>query len=199
MALYRFQVSGRRPSGLPINDDVNVLFYEIGASDFNGRSAICDEILSKYESRLNVVLSNSEWECNAYAMADPLPRPVVGRATRNFGGVGEGGPPEVALCLSYYAVRNLKRLRGRIYVGPFLATTISERIPNASLLGRVLGFGQDLASIGESALVPDSEWVIYSPTDNVARNITNIWVDNEWDTQRRRGVKASTRQTATVD
>jgi hypothetical protein len=40
-------------------------------------------------------------------------------------------------------------------------------------------------------------WVAYSPTADEANQITNGWVDNAWDTQRRRGLYYSQRGTYT--
>jgi hypothetical protein len=41
----------------------------------------------------------------------------------------------------------------------------------------------------------DVEWAIYSPTANLHKTITDIWVDDAWDTQRRRGLAPTTRDT----
>ncbi len=203
MALHRFQVTSKKIGGLAIDDAVNVLYYEMGTFDANSVASVCDDILSKYEAALSPIVANGEWTCKGYSMADAKPRPVKGQASRSFGGAGgqngPAGPREVCVCLSYYAGRNLPRDRGRIYLGPFLASTTGEERPNAALLGRFITLGNGLASVGESAVVADSDWVVFSPTRGTAKVITNIWVDNEWDTQRRRGLKATSRLTAAVD
>jgi hypothetical protein len=41
------------------------------------------------------------------------------------------------------------------------------------------------------------DWVVYSPTDDAYHEVANGWVDNAWDTQRRRGYKPTSRTTFT--
>jgi hypothetical protein len=45
------------------------------------------------------------------------------------------------------------------------------------------------------ASVTETTWslAVYSVADAVAREVTNGWVDNAWDTQRRRGIDATAR------
>jgi hypothetical protein len=49
-----------------------------------------------------------------------------------------------------------------------------------------------------AALGTGYDWCVYSPTSNMLFPISQIWVDDAWDTQRRRGVKATTRTTYNV-
>jgi hypothetical protein len=40
------------------------------------------------------------------------------------------------------------------------------------------------------------DWVLRSPTDKAFKPITDVWVDDEWDTMRSRGLRATQRITA---
>jgi hypothetical protein len=39
---------------------------------------------------------------------------------------------------------------------------------------------------------------VYSPTTGQTKKVEHWWVDDEWDTQRRRGLRATTRDEGTV-
>jgi len=54
---------------------------------------------------------------------------------------------------------------------------------------KALSLAQGIADIGGI----DVSWQVWSPTDNQGRDVTNAWVDDAWDVQRRRGLRASTR------
>ena len=110
------------------------------------------------------------------------------------------GNRDVALCLSYYAGRNGPRRRGRLYIGPFQPASAGMYAPGGSQLSVTLGVGTVLAAL--EAHKPDPfpnnalDWVLYSRKDDATYKVTNTWVDNEWDTQRRRGTKPTARRTA---
>ncbi len=76
-----------------------------------------------------------------------------------------------------------------MYMGPFFAGGMLGR-PSATQQTALLDLASDLAALGGA----DVAWVIYSPTDNQYRGVTNAWVDNAWDTQRSRGLAPTSRQ-----
>jgi hypothetical protein len=129
-------------------------------------------------------------EVKAYDMADAKPRPVKATApwTANAFPVSPGAPREVACCLSYYGERNLPRERGRIYVGPWTNASAVER-PSTLVIQKVRDLATGLGNVGGV----DVDWQLYSPTRNAYSKIKNVWVDDEWDTIRSRGLKALTR------
>jgi hypothetical protein len=43
------------------------------------------------------------------------------------------------------------------------------------------------------------QWVQHSPTTGEYHNVTNYWIDNEWDTMRSRQIGADARQSGTVN
>lgn len=133
----------------------------------------------------------------------------------------ESYPSEVALCLSYQADpvsgMNQRLRRGRIYLGPYcfaardLGSSDARPSPTAvSGIAAAAGVLRDGAdTVGGSHV----SWAVYSPTWNLGRgptpkgspaitahtlddafnDVTNGWVDNAFDTQRRRGIAASSR------
>jgi hypothetical protein len=137
----------------------------------------------------------NELECRMYDMDDPEPRPIKGSHKATITKAA-GGPREVALCISFYAERNIPRQRGRIYLGP-LSATLGERPTDAWLNAAVLlanGFA-DLGGV-------DVDWCVYSPTTHqlqggsavdASKRVSHFWVDDEWDTVRSRGRKPTRR------
>jgi hypothetical protein len=103
-------------------------------------------------------------------------------------------PSEVAVCLSYYSVRNIPRHRGRIYFGPLnlnaMSTADGMGDPNVSQ--SLIDTLQSRASILSG--YTDLPWVVCSLRDQALREITAGWVDNAFDTQRRRGATATRRE-----
>lgn len=119
-------------------------------------------------------------------------------------GAGIPLPTEVAMCLSIAAAPvsgvAAARRRGRLYLGPWTADALGNATGQR---GRPKTSLTDLVAAGAGALKDASDasgdwtWHIWSPTDGVGREVNNGWVDNAWDTQRRRGVDPTTRSTFT--
>ena len=139
-------------------------------------------------------------------------------------GTAQGGlPSEVAACLSYKAATPggvpARRRRGRVFLGPWRLDVLAEEgtterpyIP-AGVRNQLIACGQDLR---DAAIANSSPWVVYSRPfagrfgavkDNgdpkpdlparpgAAYNITDLWVDDAWDTVRKRGERAVVRTT----
>jgi len=104
-------------------------------------------------------------------------------------------PREVAICLSFYAGQNQPRRRGRIYLSPALRglTSLGVR-PSTQLQNDILAMAQDFSGLGGA----DVDWCVFSRLDNTYRKVTNVWVDNEWDTVRSRGMRSDARVAAST-
>ncbi len=104
-------------------------------------------------------------------------------------------PTEVAACLSYVADRNLPRNRGRIYLGPLGTNAL------VTSAGRVLVSPAFRTALRESAARLQGangqsiSWHLYSTVANQMKLITGGWVDDAFDTQRRRGTAPTVRET----
>lgn len=129
-----------------------------------------------------------------------------GGGTITAAGASAGLPAEVAACLSFHGdltdvpletdggtVRPAARRRGRVYIGP-LNTTANDTAGYTRLSS---GFQNDIAA-SASVLIDDStadgmHWCVWSRMDTVLYPVVGGFVDNEFDTQRRRGSKATGR------
>lgn len=101
-------------------------------------------------------------------------------------------PRELAICLSYYAERNVPRQRGRLYMPYALFATSSDAglRPPANMRTTVLPAWADMfAALGGANV----DWVVWSRLTRTARKVTNVWIDDEWDIVRKRGLRATTR------
>jgi hypothetical protein len=114
-------------------------------------------------------------------------------------GTGTALPAEVALCLSYKASSvsgvPAQRRKGRIYIGPLDGTFagsvgLGYSTPNVEITTLLQEAGKEMI-----AGLVTLDWVVYSRTNADAYIIDAGWVDNEWDTQRRRGREATFRST----
>jgi hypothetical protein len=128
-----------------------------------------------------------------YDRADPKPRPEKGFSTYtpSTWQTATGMPPTVALCASFYSVRNLKRQRGRVYL-PVNTNWNAGARPNTLTMTNALAYitGLNAALI---ALVPSWGISVHSTIDNFDYVADHFWVNDTYDTQRRRGPKESTR------
>lgn len=146
-------------------------------------------------------------EIKFYNLADPLPRAPISITHPTFTGVQLSTStvtPEQAVVLSFQGAKlsgeTQARRRGRIFLGgiggnisagnassfPIFADTILQGICNAA------------DAFWTSCLTDDFNWVIYSRTNNGTVPIDNGWVDNAFDTQRRRGNAPTARKTFSV-
>jgi hypothetical protein len=133
-----------------------------------------------------------------YSRADAKPRPVRGLATfvPSTWMTTVPGPRQISLCASMYSSRNIKRWRGRIYLPINPSWGFGNR-PDASAMTQASNLVKQLAAVAV-ALTPVWTLAVWSGMDNANRAITAGWIDDVWDTQRRRVPKATTRTTYTV-
>jgi hypothetical protein len=139
-----------------------------------------------------------------YDLLSPEPRTPVPRAITLGGAQGEGLPEEVALVLSTHGAPPITaRRRGRVYFGPLTngvstvvdgSNTTPSRPAQASagqLVQAAVAFGTKMVT--DSAVI-GMPWCIRStvPSENFVP-ITGGFVDNAWDTQRRRGPTTTAR------
>lgn len=131
-----------------------------------------------------------------YDLADTPPRAPVHEETRTFTPSSTAAlPAEVALCLSFQSTKvsglAQARRRNRVYLGPFITSVNSAGRPSTGLIGSVAASARDMLAAANSAISWD--WVTRSPTAGTTETVDNGWVDDAWDTQRRRGVQPTTR------
>lgn len=129
-----------------------------------------------------------------YSMNDPEPRPVQAQVvyTPSFWASGDLTPRQIALCLSFYGDRNIKRQRGRIYVGPLDTLVTGKERPGLATMQAIAALGQGLFQAGTSLGTP---WVhgVWSAAGSTFTPASHYWCNDVYDTVRRRVPKETAR------
>lgn len=206
MAIVRAQVTFQGGSNLPEDRYINTLHfandapYATHATNIHaalttfwtvappGRNIVGSSI-SAYVQRLVTV--------RYYDMSTGEPRvPTPLTFTLPTAAGTSNVPFEVAVVGSFKGAPPVTaRRRGRIFIGPITTGPIS---PATSALPCSVdpGFRQDVTgSMKRLAEAPAVDWCIYSPTTGEYVPIVGGWVDDAFDTQRRRGNDATARTT----
>jgi hypothetical protein len=136
-----------------------------------------------------------------YDLADPSPRLPVGSGSVSWTASVPAFnlPEEVAVCVSYQAApvsgANQARRRGRVFLGPMNFSAFTN--PTTGSFVQVLpAYRTTLATAASAMANPATNvanWVVYSPTDNLAHPVASGWIDVQPDVQRRRGHKVAGR------
>lgn len=155
--------------------------------------------LSSYFSSI----MSGTWSIKTYDLADSKPRtPILDSTPTPFTPGTNALPTEVALVLSFRRTPasgvNPRRTRGRLYIGPFSAvTTVADQATGrpAATANSIIPTLKAAAAAFLAASTASSawSWAVWSPTNGSAVDVQQGWVDNAWDTQRRRGIAATTR------
>lgn len=170
------------------------------------------------ESFFSTEVAQNGHTIKLYDMADATPRVPIEEATFNLGLVPNGDPlpGEVALCLSFQGAKvsgqPQARRRGRVYIGRLDKDSAAGGRPTGLLRTTLALCGDQLAT--QSDLAATWSWIVLSPAfDGMIEDVdgtmvphptreaygetfavvTNGWVDDAFDTQRRRGLAASAR------
>lgn len=130
----------------------------------------------------------------------------IGEKAFTLSAAGAGGtidmPQEVAICASERSITDTtlprRRRTGRQYIGPWNLRAMHQGTgnpkPDAATILAVAESSEYLASQSGAG----SDWVIYSRAAGAVSVIDYGWVDDEWDTQRRREIDATARTTWTT-
>jgi len=193
MAHHMLQVGLNNLSLLPRDVAMNVLWYDINGPDTT--IGTMDDVAAAYVAQ--AIRFSSNYNGITIKAFDPAGGPATETKTYAFVGGANPVPSEVALCLSYSATDNVAgapRFRGRIYLP--LGSAASR--PTVTQMNAVLALGQGLAAAGNAG---NTTWKMRSRIGTgtalnpvpVFRKIESISVDDEWDTQRSRGMRATQR------
>lgn len=189
MAIYRVSMSFPYDSTLP--KDVVTVNPHYNATD-------PDALLQALKTNLIATsyVSNHPFTLKAYDAAKAPPSFPLATVTQNGTAPSTSIPREIAICLSYYTTYNRPRFRGRLYLPAVWFTTAPAGRPTGTIMSGVLGFAQNVLT---KSLPAQANWVVWSNVEKKAQGgVSDIWCDDEWDTMRSRGLKAVTRQTATI-
>lgn len=149
-----------------------------------------------------------------YDMATPEPRLLIATDTIALTpSVVSCLPNEVALCLSYAAAPaagvNPQRRRGRVFLGPVKTTAVAtingQSRPIESVRTAIAAAAGVMCDGIEHPASPGfrCRWALYSPTTDEGGatvgdsffDVVSGWIDDAWDTQRRRGAAPTARVT----
>lgn len=193
MPIWRMNVEIAADSTLPRDALTITPHFNDGAIGSNPQN-LCDDLCTAIAGYVN---NTRQIEVTAYDAQGTPPVNPAGYAIANTGAAPPSTVPrEVAVCLSYFSEFNRPRLRGRLYLPVGAIASASEMVVRPGLtlrqkVGQLAPILQDLGGL-------DVDWVVYSRVDDVARAVTDWWVDDEWDTIRSRGLRPTTRLTGTT-
>jgi hypothetical protein len=138
-------------------------------------------------------------ELRSYHLGDAEPRqPQISRHDILGTAPSASLPSEVAVTMSFSGGVGLPRQRGRVYIGPLMAggavlnQSDQNGRPRVEDAMRLVLTQAALRMSGGGDTEP-ARWVVYSPTNNSSVLVTRGFVDDAFDTQRRRGEEAVTR------
>jgi len=193
MPLYRSQFSIETADNVAANFATNTWYCTAGnPTELLGFNSA---VLAFYGSIAvlmgNMVKATDQINWKSYDMNDPEPRaPILSASSTINPDNTTTLPAEVAMVMSFQAVKvsgsPQARRRGRVYL-PFIKTSQngSDGRPTSNIITVIANAGDVLVTASKTSTT--WKWGVYSPTDGVSRPVTDGWVDNEWDTQRRRG------------
>lgn len=219
--LMKAQVTIPLDSAIPADYITNTFYFDgddLGGpiTDTGYHDAVVSLLTTFYQAIDGTIFPesvNTPATLKIYDMRDPLPRvPEVTTTIALVPSVNRGLPHEVAICLSFQAdaasgVTQARR-RGRVFIGPLATSILTTDAGPPYVAGGTRTTIADAAAAMENGLDTTFgshvSWAVYSPTldlagsiDDAFNDVTNGWVDNAFDTQRRRGQKPTARTTWT--
>lgn len=195
-SVYAFQISMPVNSTAPRDRMTNVIHLQhvIGSLADTDLQTMTADIVGVWQKRYGT--TTREIMCKAYD-TDAVPNYPRATTVVNPGAIWtNSAPSEIALCLSFAgANRGNKSERGRIYLNPqlFTANTVCGLRPTPTQLDMALQWyshaNESLPDLGGV----DWQFGVWSKTYKKFTVSQQAWVNDEWDTQRRRGLRETTR------
>lgn len=186
MAVFRVQLNFPFDSTLP-RDKVSINPHYNGSDPQQLADALKANLIA-----YNPV-TTAPFDIKVYDAKKAPPSYPLATASQSGTPPASSTPREVAICLSYYAQWNRPRYRGRLYLPAWWFTATVNVRPSGAIMTAALGFAN---SVLTKTLPAGTFWTVYSGVGGFDAQVTDIWCDDEWDTIRSRGLRATTRQTA---
>ena len=200
--VIKFQVSTAFFPEMPKNVVTNTLYFRnnslladtsvpLAGTDVG---TLADDLAAIYDSALTPV-GSKRITVKAYDVEGAPPHDPLVTSTKNPAATltSPSMPSEVALCLSFRGgLRPWQR--GRIYLAPWLMGMGAADRPSAAQRTQALNLADSFSSLGGANI----DWVVWSHNRHSAIQVNYAWVDDAWDTQRRRGLAPTTRTSKTV-
>lgn len=210
MAFLRAQTVIPYVTNVPRDVITNTMHFLTGGSISNADAAT--EIASRLQAFYDEVYSEANtadtyvaWanaQVNVYDLSDLEPRvpivvPFIISPTNQADGVM---PSEVAIVASFHAAPPITaRRRNRIYLGGWSTlagssgTTTNPPRPNNATRAAIVSAMEGLHAANDVDVTWSGRSGIGGGPEGVFWDIDGGWVDNAWDTQRRRGHEATSR------
>lgn len=187
MALKRLSIAVARDTLFPRDRCVNTFFLDDDVTSDDEQ--LIEDAVEMFAD--NFYGENVEIEGKIYNARDPAPNFPNATYVKNAGlSPAATAPREVALCVSFCGSRNVPRERGRLYLGMAHAGRgVSTGRPGVTDQNAAITIGQGIAGLGGV----DVDWVVYSRVNDDTTPVETIWCDDEWDTMRSRGMRATSR------
>lgn len=195
------QVTLEHDSALPEDRSVNTFSAHIADLDVPANLASWHSALNTFYQAVDQYFSASFsglGTIKSYNRADPSPRVPVLSTDITITPGALSLPSEVAIVMSFQAVRLAgapqARRRGRIYLGPLTSNAYD------TATGRPADLATTAIQAAGDALVTASkatgawQWQVWSEVNGSGASVDNGWVDNAFDTQRRRGLRPTSRK-----
>lgn len=197
MPTYRIQAALQHVSGLIEDASTNTWHFTAdGDSDLPSITGALDAFYDEIGTHLSENLTGTiEYRC--YDLADPEPRVPVLIDSSAIAALGTDSlPQQAALVLSFQAEAESgevqARRRNRIFTGPYAVTAVNAAgQPSTTVIGNLHDAAETL--LATSLSETEWAWVVRSQTTGNIEAVDNGWVDNRWDTQRRRLPRATSR------
>ena len=197
---YKFQVSLPVTDLAPRNRVVNTIHLEhVTGADEGGLENMCADIAQLWQNRYQRM--TTEIDVRAYDV-DAVPNYPRAQVVLNVGQFWPiNVPRELALCVSYAGdYRGNKSERGRMYLMPALhgvmATGMGDRPSQAQLDWALEWYSKPNESLPDLGGI-DWKFGVWSRRYQKFTQSQQAWVNDDWDVQRRRGLRESTRVVAT--
>lgn len=202
MPTMRCMVILNMTSGVPEDACVNTLhfFGEPTPGNLAGISTAIGVFYDSISGVLARTISFAASRLKFYNLDHSMPRAPIHETALTAGSepVNTPLPHELCMCLSFEGLRisgiPQARRRGRIYLGPLGTNVLTS---NGDLSTTETDVVRDAAQVfvQTSDTTPDWSWVVLSraSTPDAPAIVQSGWVDNAFDVQRRRGIKASSR------
>lgn len=214
LTVYRAQVRLNTLTALPEDVVTNTFHFEAEDNSPADQQAILNAVEDFYTATLSTgrtlashypqQMDDGPHEIRLYDLSQPKPRVPVDSLSFTFASVpaGTGLPTECAAVLSFEGDKvsgiPQARRRNRIYFGPL---DTADAVSSATRVNIGANLIADLLAAAEAmntALLTGETWVAYSETYNIWTPVTTAWVDNAFDTQRRRGTDATSRTSVVI-
>lgn len=200
MPNYLVQTILKTEDGNPENYVTNTWAWQVDSLSTD--APIVEAGLLDFYNAINPIFSDLLQQSNhefKWYLAPGVPPNYPERVTLWSFNVNPGGAPlpsEVALCLSFQASIQAglpqARRRGRVYLGPLDTPTLgSDGRPETATLNLIAGAATGLLAVSDTN--GTLEWGVYSRVTQTLVSVNNGWIDNSYDTQRRRGVRWDSR------